>query len=477
VGQQVFALLDQVYATGKAVFLPELEVLLPHSAPSGAAPLFVNACYLPLRDGQGHLYGVLDFSYDVTEQVLARRQVQQLNQELEVRVAERTRELVETQAAALAAAQRQVQQREDLYQIFEQAPAAIVLLREPNHRIEYVNPAYQQLFPELALRGRLLTEAYPTAATSGILARLDQVFATGEPYVGVERPMELTLTPGQPPQTRYFNYTYQPYREQGRIVGVSLFAYDVTEAALTRAQAARQARQFQELYEQAPMAVCILRGPEFIVELANPAILHIWGLSAGESLGRPRLELIPETSRASLRTVLETAYHTHQTHHVQEFPVVLGRSHTGQPDIGYFNFIYQPLFDAQGQPVALTCVGIEVTEQVLARQQVEQLNQELEARVQARTREVQAAQAATERERTLLQALFAQAPVAIGLFQGEELRLNSKSLGLYTRAGSRPAAAGRGARAAWSGLRKTITAGAHDAGSLHRHRNARDHAA
>jgi PAS domain S-box-containing protein len=321
--------------------------------------IFVSFVYTPLREADGHISGVVVIVTNTTEQVLARRQADTL------------------QAALLAAAQRQAHQREELFQVFEQAPAAILLLREPDHRIEYVNPAYQRLFPEVVLRGRLLVEAHPGVTALGMLAQLDRVYATGQPYVGEELPIELTLVPGQPTQTRYFNFTYQPYQEQGLTVGVSLFAYDVTASALVRRQVAEQARQFRELYEQAPMAVCILRGPEFIVELANPAILHIWGLTAEESLGRPRLGLIPETSRASLRAVLEMPYRTRRTHHVQEFPVTLGRSHSGQPDRGYFNFIYQPLLNEQGETIALTCMGIEVTELVLARQQVQTLNEEL----------------------------------------------------------------------------------------------------
>lgn len=71
------------------------------------------------------------------------------------------------------------------------------------------------------------------------------------------------------------------------------------------------------------------------------------------------------------------------------------------------------------------CLAVEVTEQVVARQQVEQLNHKLEARVQQRTQQAREAQAATERERAQLHALIAQAPVAITLVEGEELRVTA----------------------------------------------------
>ncbi|RZK62227.1 MAG: PAS domain S-box protein, partial [Hymenobacter sp.] len=411
--------LRQVLATGQPYVATDAPARV--GPPEQSQEAFFSFVFTPLREADARVSGVIIVATDTTAQVRARRQADTI------------------QAALLGAAQRQVQQREELFQVFEQAPAAIVLLRGPEHRIEYVNPAYQQFFPGVSLRGRLMVDAHPGVAANNILARLDRVYQTGEPYVGEEQPVALALTPGQPSQTRYFNFVYQPYREAGRIVGVSIFAYDVTGPALARRRAAEQDRQFRELYEQAPMAVTILRGPDFVVELANPAILRIWGQTAEQVLGRPRLELIPETSRPSMRAVLEKPYRTGQTHHVQEFPVVLGRSHTGQPDQGYFNFIYQPLLDEHGETVALTCVGIEVTEQVQARRQLEQLNQELEARVQARTQEVREAQAATERERALLQALLTQAPVAISLFTGEEMRIAAANEMMATIWGYTPA--------------------------------------
>jgi signal transduction histidine kinase len=60
--------------------------------------IFFELSLHPLRNVRGEVDGVLDFSYDVTEQVLARRQLQQFNQELEFRVQQRTEELAATNA-------------------------------------------------------------------------------------------------------------------------------------------------------------------------------------------------------------------------------------------------------------------------------------------------------------------------------------------------------------------------------------------
>jgi signal transduction histidine kinase len=92
-GLGVVALFDQVYQTGEPVYLREMEGWFDFHSNGQPVQAFLNISLHPLRNVQGHLDGVLDFTYDVTEQVRARRQVEQLNQELEARVQQRTHEL------------------------------------------------------------------------------------------------------------------------------------------------------------------------------------------------------------------------------------------------------------------------------------------------------------------------------------------------------------------------------------------------
>ncbi|WBA43707.1 PAS domain-containing protein [Hymenobacter canadensis] len=132
-------------------------------------------------------------------------------------------------------AQRQTQrQRESLYDLFMQAPALIAIARGPEHRHEFVNPPYQALFPDRELLGRSVAEVIPEAERQGFTAILDRVYQSGEPFFGPEMPFSV-LDPQTGRQTeRIFNVTYQPVRENGQIVGISQFSYDVTELVLAR---------------------------------------------------------------------------------------------------------------------------------------------------------------------------------------------------------------------------------------------------
>ena len=49
----------------------------------------------------------------------------------------------------------------------------------------------------------------------------------------------------------------------------------------------------------------------------------------------------------------------------------LNRAHSGQPEEGYFDFVYQPVRDAEGVVEGIFVHAVEVTDKVMARQEVE----------------------------------------------------------------------------------------------------------
>ncbi|MGI4821130.1 MAG: PAS domain-containing protein, partial [Janthinobacterium lividum] len=156
--QGVLAVMDRVYQTGEPHYFQELEVWLDFTGGSqDRRQLFLNLYFHPLRNARGEVDGLLDFSYDVTAQVLARRQVEHLNQELEARVQMRTHE-AET---ARAEAERQ---RRQWYDLFMRAPASICIFDGPEWVYAFVNPGYQAMFPGRALLGKRLVDALPEVA-------------------------------------------------------------------------------------------------------------------------------------------------------------------------------------------------------------------------------------------------------------------------------------------------------------------------
>jgi PAS domain S-box-containing protein len=124
------------------------------------------------------------------------------------------------------------------------------------------------------------------------------------------------------------------------------------------------------VFMQAPIAIAIVRGPRFVIELANPSALRVWGRSdLSEVLGRPLFEALPEGAGQGFEELLERVRTTGEPYVGRELPMLLKASAGGQPELCYFDFVYEPLRVA-GVHDSIISVGTDVTESVLLRQRM-----------------------------------------------------------------------------------------------------------
>ena len=422
--QSLFGLLDRVYQTGEAFYATEMLVQLDRgpAGPPGLENRYYNfkAIYQPRSGLAGVSDGILLFAHEVTAQMQARQHVQRLNEnlataneelqaaneeiranndelfraqhelhllneELEARVGRRTRELQLAQAET-------ERQKERLEQFFMQAPAAICILSGPSLAFELVNPAYRQLLPGRALLDRPLLEALPELTGHLVAHALRLVYRTGKTYAQAGVLTPLAPHGRGPLRDFYFDYLFQArYDEQGRIDGVLVFAFDVTEQLLARQQAdaaqaevlaaaqqmVEQRESLYRIFEQAPVGVAIFQGPQYLVEMANPHIARLWGRTPEQVVGQPLFDAVPEVRDQGFQEVLDQVMSTGEAFVAQGILVLLERQ-DGLERV-YLNFVYQPLRDAQGRITSVAAVAIEVSEQVRVRQQVQSLNKELAA--------------------------------------------------------------------------------------------------
>lgn len=236
VGQPAWQALRRVYETGQPHEEVAQLVVVARADGNGVEDRYFTFRYQPRANEHDQVDGVLVFAFEVTGQVQARQQTEALQAEL------------------LAAAEHRAQERQDLLRLFEQAPAAICLLREPDHQLDYFNAAFARLFPGEHRRGRRVGEAYPDAFGATVIAQLNRVSETGNSYTGREVPLPVAPDPDHPGQPRYFNLTYQAYREQGRIAGVAVFLFEVTEQVQARQAGEAGQRQTAALAEQLQQA-------------------------------------------------------------------------------------------------------------------------------------------------------------------------------------------------------------------------------
>jgi signal transduction histidine kinase len=164
----------------------------------------------------------------------------------------------------------------------------------------------------------------------------------------------------------YFTFSYSPvFDESGKVRGVFCACTETTEKVLATRKIRENERNLRNTILQAPVAMCIFRGPDYVVEIANARMYELWGRGAEETLDKPIFEGLPEAAFNGLEPLLSHVYTTGETVSRSEFPVTLPRNKT--PETVYVNFVYQALKEGDGRAAGIIAVATEVTGQVEAR--------------------------------------------------------------------------------------------------------------
>ncbi|NDK54888.1 CHASE domain-containing protein [Pontibacter fetidus] len=133
-------------------------------------------------------------------------------------------------------AERRVKQNAELLQkLFLEVPALVGLVRSPDMQYVLANPLYRSLYGNRPLVGKTIYEAHSGQEGDGFFDKIEEVFKTGEPYIGNEVPVTITPAFDGPPMQAYFNLVYQPLKDVNGIVeAVLVFAIEVTELVTAR---------------------------------------------------------------------------------------------------------------------------------------------------------------------------------------------------------------------------------------------------
>ncbi|HWV28199.1 MAG TPA: PAS domain S-box protein [Dyadobacter sp.] len=124
--------------------------------------------------------------------------------------------------------------------------------------------------------------------------------------------------------------------------------------------------KFWNTVKQAPVGMIILRGEDFVVEMANDTYQQIVDRTEEELVGKSLFNGLPEV-RDYVEPILLRVLRTGIAYHGNEFEVTIRRF--GKPERCYFNFVYQPLFEEDPEHSSgIIVVATEVTQQVLSKQ-------------------------------------------------------------------------------------------------------------
>ena len=322
---------------GKSVGFPNFMLPLERNG-------FVEECYFdfsysPIYHEDGYVGGILVNVIETTQQV---NMLKMLNQS-----------------------------ESNLRNLVLNAPVAMCVLKEPDYKVEIANEPMLELWgtTKEAVMKKPIFQGLPQAKDQGLEELLEGVYKTGVNFSAKERPVILNRAGSL--ETVYINFSYDPFRDnEGNITGIIAVAIDVTDQVKARLKIEESELALQKLIKNAPVAMCILKGPKYVFELVNDPMLVLLGKKHSEVFELPIFEALPEIKSFGMEEIFDKVYRTSSTYTAEEMLFDLNRNGVLTPT--FVNFIYEPIKDNDGRVEGVIVVAIDVTTQVGARRKIEE---------------------------------------------------------------------------------------------------------
>ena len=195
----------------------------------------------------------------------------------------------------------------------------------------------------------------------------------------------------------------------GQLIGVSLVIRDATDRhsrlEQERARGAEIARSLEEkrrqladMFDLAPGFMSVTRGPDHVFEMANRAYADLFGK---RTLAPVSVQAaFPELQGQSFVALRDQVYATGIAYVGKAMPISL-READGRKVERFLDFVYQPLYDADGHISGIFCQGHDVTEQKQLQDGLLMNQAELESLVARRTRDLRQANLALHQAQKL----------------------------------------------------------------------------
>jgi PAS domain S-box-containing protein len=203
------------------------------------------------------------------------------------------------------------------------------------------------------------------AQLAGVVDRWQASLATGSPFE-----MIIPLRGADGAFRRFLTRVMPVHDAAGRVLRWFGTNTDVEAERAARDAAEAAEERLREVFEQAPIAVAVLTGPEHVYSIVSP----VYARSPGQGrplLGRTVREAFPELAGTGYWETMDRVYETGEPYSATERGVLIANPADGALEERFFNIGYQPLRDAAGEVYAIASAAYDVTEQVRARQEVE----------------------------------------------------------------------------------------------------------
>jgi len=331
--QHVFDILLDVLKNGETFYGTEVEVQLANE--DVLERRYFNITYSRVIDKDGIAF-VLHMAVDVTNQVLAKKKAE----ESEVRY----RTLFESMDQGFCI----------IEMIYDQK------VRPVDYRFLELNPVFEKQTGLKDAAGKTIRQLAPQHEQHWFEI-YGKIAVTGVPVRFVEQAAALN---------RWYDVYAFRVGDEGAFKVAVLFT-DITEQKNAEEALRHSEHNLRNMILQAPVAMAILKGSEFVVEIANDRMYELWGRKREDLVNKSIFEGLPEVRDQGYEELLTGVFTTGKTFSAHGIPVTLPRN--GAIEMVYINLLYEAFREADGSISGVMVVATDVTEQVLARQKIEEV--------------------------------------------------------------------------------------------------------
>ncbi|RYY56542.1 MAG: PAS domain-containing protein [Chitinophagaceae bacterium] len=195
----------------------------------------------------------------------------------------------------------------------------------------------------------------------------------------------------------WFDFSYSPIRDlTGRVRGILVITIETTQKLQYEQQLRSSSEELKTANEelisaverldeteknvrniirQAPVAMCMLLGPDYRVDVANSMMLDLLGKSEAELMEQPVFDVVPEIRGIGFEDVLKEVYTAGTTFHANEQRLEFFRKE--EKEVFYQNIVFEPYRDKHSAIVGIIVITSDVTDQVRSRKTLSKTYEQL----------------------------------------------------------------------------------------------------
>ena len=296
------------------------------------------------------------------------------SEKLQKRIKELELEVSQLKASKIISQKAQLNDQ-SFYNLIEQSLCPILILKGDNLILDVANdPSFKILNVGKEAVGKPFLEILPEMKDQPFMGLLLDVLHNHTTHYGKEQPAHFTRENGDI-ETGYFNFVYQPYAEiDGTVTGVLVFATNVTDQVIAYKKLEESQYSFSEMINSSPNLIAVLKSEDLIIEIANDAIMEVWG-KGSDVKGKKYFYVLPELVSQGIPEMINEVYTTGKPFSVNELPVYLLRN--GISELNYYSFVFQPQRSAVGIIEGIAIIGLDVTFQAKQNLKIKESEEQL----------------------------------------------------------------------------------------------------